>query len=194
MNTEEQKTILARHSGGWVPPEVVKLLLISEAPPLPSENYFYRCEPDAGSHGNHRSFFRGLMQGIGLLPVGVRRYSEEVLLKRFIEAGYWLIDACPTPLVDTQGEQLPSPKKRQILTNYVEPLAEAIERLSPEAIILLCSTTEQLAAKLEKRVGQDKLPVRRPLPYPGNGWLRRPKTKDGFIDLFPTAYRLAALY
>jgi len=146
MNTEQQKTILSQHSGGRVPPEVVKLLLISEAPPLPSENYFYRCEPGAGSHGNHRSFFRGLMQGIGLLPVGVRRYSEEVLLKRFIEAGYWLIDACPTPLVDTQGRQLPSQKKRQILTNYVEPLAEAIEQLSPDAIILLCSTTEQLAA------------------------------------------------
>ena len=142
MNNEEQKTILAQHSGGWVPPEVVKLLLISEAPPLPPENYFYRCEPGAGSHGNHRSFFRGVMQGIGLLPVGVRRYSEEVLLKRFIEVGYWLIDACPTPLVDTQGEQLSNPKKRQVLTNYVEPLAEAIELLSPGAIILLCSTTE----------------------------------------------------
>ena len=124
----------------------------------------------------------------------MRRYSEEHLLNRFVEAGYWLIDACPTPLVDTQGEQLPSQRKRQILSNYVEPLAEAIEQLSPGAIILLCSTTEHLAAKVEKRMGQHRLPVRRPLPYPGNGWLRRPKTKDGFIDLFPTPYRLAPLY
>ena len=194
MDSEERKAILAQHSGGWVPPEVVKLLLISEAPPLPPENYFYRCEPGAGSHGNHRSFFRGLMQGIGLLTIGVRRYSGEHLLNRFVEAGYWLIDACPTALVDTQGEQLASQRKRQILSNYVEPLAEAIEDSFPGAIILLCSTTEQLAAKLEKRMGQDRLPVRRPLPYPGNGWLRRPQTKDGFIDLFPTTYRLAAVY
>jgi hypothetical protein len=54
------------------------------------------------------------MQGIGLLPVGVRRYSEELLLNSFVEAGYWLIDACPTPLVDTQGEQLPDQIKGNV--------------------------------------------------------------------------------
>jgi len=42
-------------------------------------------------------------------------------------------------------------------------------------------------------MGQDRLPVRRPPPYPGNGWLRRPQTKDGFIDLYRAVYRLAAL-
>ena len=134
------------------------------------------------------------MQGVGLLPLGTRHYQESELLKSFTAAGYWLLDACHTPLVDNQGQQLPNQKKRQILSHHVEPLAEAIELLAPEAVILLCSTTEELAAKLLVRLGSAKLPLPKPLPYPGNGWLRRPKTQDGFIDLFPSRYRLAPIY
>jgi len=71
---------IAQHYKNVTPPKDIKLLIITEAPPLPKENYFYNISNKDNSHGSSRSFFRGIMQGISLLPIGVSVYSERKLL------------------------------------------------------------------------------------------------------------------
>lgn len=182
------------HYKNIVPPAKIKLLIITEAAPAPEENYFYNISDSDNVHGSSRSFFRGIMQGIGLLPVGVSVYSEQTLLNVFIKEGYFIIDSCPIPLVDEVGVQLSSDKKRKIMINYTDSLLKTIQTLQPEAILFVCSTNKVVMKKLNDQQSiLNRLLLTDPLPYPGVGWLRRPDQK-GFIDLFPEPYRLAPIY
>ena len=134
------------------------------------------------------------MQGIGLLPIGVSVYSERALLEAFARKGYFVIDSCPITLVDEDGVQLSSDKKRRMMVNYTDSLVKTIKTLEPEKILFVCSTNKVVMDKLKDHPYiSERLLLVRPLPYPGVGWLRRPDQK-GFIDLFPECYRLAAIY
>ena len=192
MNSINHDTI--QHYKNVVPPATIRLLIITEAPPLPEKNYFYNISNNDLVHDSSRSFFRGMMQGIGLLPIGVSVYSESTLLDVFTREGYFIIDSCPIPLVDEARVQLSSDKKRRIMVNYTDSLLETIKALQPERILFVCSTNKVVLDKLkDDPYISDRLLLARPLPYPGVGWLRRPDQK-GFIDLFPECYRLAAIY
>lgn len=176
------------------PPNPLKLLIITEAPPLPPENYFYNLSANDYSHGSSRSFFRGIMQGLGLLSVGISCYSERKLLDAFIAKGYFVIDSCPVPLVDAKGEQLPSNKKMKIMIEYVDSLAQTVESLNPEKILFVCGTNKVVLNQVKDHAAiASRIVASGPLPYPGVGWLRRPD-KKGFMDLLPPEYRLPALY
>lgn len=183
-----------QHYKNVTPPVKVRLLIITEAPPLPAENYFYNISNNDHSHGASRSFFRGIMQGIGLLPIGVAVYSERTLLDAFTREGYFLIDSCPIPLVDEAGVQLSSAKKKKLMVDHTASLLETIKALQPEKILFVCSTNKVVMDKVKDDLYiSERLLLAHPLPYPGVGWLRRPDQK-GFIDLFPECYRLAAIY
>ena len=177
------------------PPGSISLLIITEAPPSPPENYFYNLSTNDYSHSPSRSFFRGIMQGFGLLTVGQSIYSERRLLDTFLKKGYFLIDSCPVPLVDDQGAQLPSAKKMKIMTKYVDSLQHTIKSLNPEKILFVCGTNKVVLDQIKKQTPSivARLIATTPLPYPGVGWLRRPD-KKGFMDLLPSEYRLPALY
>gem|GEM_PF-6924145 len=183
-----------QHYKNVVPPVAIRLLMITEAAPLPEENYFYNnISSNDYLHGASRSFFRGIMQGIGLLPIGVSVYSERVLLDAFTKEGYFFIDSCPVPLIDEAGVQLSSDKKRKIMVNYADSLLETIKALQSEKILFVCSTNKVVMDKLKgQQYISDRLLLALPLPYPGVGWLKRPDRK-GFMDLFPDCYRLAAI-
>ena len=182
-----------QHYKNVVPPVTIRLLIITEAPPLPEENYFYNISSNDYVHGPSRSFFRGIMQGIGLLPIGVSVYSERSLLDAFTREGYFIIDSCPVPLIDEAGVQLSSDKKRKIMVNYADSLLETIKVLQPEKILFVCSTNKVIMDKLkDQQYISDRLLLAQPLPYPGVGWLKRPDRK-GFMDLFPDCYRVAAI-
>ncbi len=182
-----------QHYKNAVPPATIRLLMITEAAPLPEENYFYNISNNDYMHDASRSFFRGIMQGIGLLPIGVSVYSERALLDAFTREGYFIIDSCPIPLVDENGVPLSSDKKRKIMVNYADSLLKAIKTLQPEKILFVCSTNKVVMDKLKgQQYISDRLLLARPLPYPGVGWLRRPDRK-GFMDLFPECYRLVTI-
>lgn len=182
------------HYKNVTPPKNIRLLIITEAPPLPPENYFYNLSSDDYSHNSTRSFFRGIMQGLGVLSIGVASYSERELLDAILSKGYFVIDSCPVPLVDEQGEQLSSSKKKKIMINYTNSLYETIKELNPEKILFVCSTNEVVINRLKNHSYiAARLLTSRPLPYPGVGWLRRPD-KKGFMDLLPREYRLSPLH
>ena len=127
------------------------------------------------------------MQGFGLLPIGTKRYSEQKLLEAFLENDYFVIDSCPVPLVDHEKNQLPSSKKREIMLQYAESLLTAVKDIEPEKILFVCTTNDKVLEVLKKdEYVNERLVVNNPLPYPGNGWLTRPKTKDGYIELLPS--------
>jgi len=183
-----------QHFKNVIPPKSIKLLLVTEAPPLTKENYFYNLSSNDHSHDSSRSFFRGIMQGMGLLSVGISSYSEHKLLGAFMSKGYFVIDSCPVPLVDEQGKQLSSSKKKQIMAKYTDSLLETIKQLNPERILFICSTNEVVLNKLKSHSYiSERLLTTRPIPYPGVGWLRRPD-KKGFMDLLPSNYRLFPMY
>jgi len=171
------------------PPTEIKLLLIAEAPPLSIDNYFYKTSSKKRNHGRHRSFFRGIMQGIGLLRIGQHEYLEQELRDTMLSNGYFLIDTCPIPLVDDTGNQLPRNKKIKVMFEHVESLRSTINSLNPNQIIFICSTNQPIMDKLKNEFSS-RYALDHALPYPGTGWLIRPKTKDGFIDLFPKELRL----
>jgi len=182
-----------QHYKNVVPPVTIRLLMITEAAPLPEENYFYNISNNDYVHDASRSFFRGIMQGIGLLPIGVSVYSERALLDAFTREGYFIIDSCPVPLIDEAGVQLSSGKKRKIMVNYADSLLETIKALQPEKILFVCSTNKVIMDKLkDQQYISNRLLLAQPLPYPGVGWLKRPDRK-GFMDLFPDCYRLGAI-
>ena len=147
MNNIDHDTM--QHYKNVVPPATIKLLVITEAAPLPEENYFYNISNNDHVHDSSRSFFRGIMQGIGLLSIGVSVYSERTLLDAFTREGYFIIDSCPVPLVDEDGVQLSSGKKRKIMVNYADSLSETIKALQPEKILFVCSTNKVVMDKLK---------------------------------------------
>ena len=185
---------IEQHYKNVFPPKNIQVLIIAEAPPLQTENYFYNVSDEYRSHNSSRSFFRGIMQGMGLLSVGISKYNEVNLLEAFLDAGYFLIDSCPLPLVDETGKQLLSKNKKQLMINYSGSLLKTIKSLEPENILFICSTNEVVMDRLRHiEYILNRLLTSRPLPYPGVGWLRRPD-KKGFMDLLPNNIRLAALY
>ena len=180
-----------QHYKNVVPPENVELLVITEAPPSKDENYFYNlCLKESG-HGSGRSFFRGIMQGFGLLPIGTKTYSEKKLLDVFLAKNYFVIDSCPVPLVDNNDNQLSANKKRKIMLKYTDSLLNAIKDINPDKILFVCTTNDKVLEKLKNdKYIKERLAFNTPLPYPGNGWLTRPKTRNGFIELLPAQFRL----
>jgi hypothetical protein len=162
-------------------PDKIKLLIVAEAPPEADENYFYRLAcPD--TDGRKRSFFCGIMKGVGLLPQGTKEYSEEKLLNAFLGAGYFLIDTCPKPLLVDYNKR---PKEME---KYVPSLIQNIkEDLKPETVLFICKTNKIVKKRVHKEF-PEKVIENVPLPYPGNGWL------DRFIALFPEEYRLDPIY
>jgi len=172
-------------------PKPIRLLLIAEAPPAKGENYFYAVSYNDNKHGASRNFFRSIMQGIGLLGKGVKVYSEKLLLDKFLENGYFLIDSCPVPLGN-----ISSPKKISIMSRYTNELLTNIRELKPEKILFVCQTNEVVLNIVGfNPIVKDRLLLEKPLPYPGNGWLfPRKDGQPSFIELFPEEYRLEPIY
>jgi hypothetical protein len=184
------------HYKNVVPPNNIKLLIITEAPPSKSENYFYNVSMNDSTHGTGRSFFMGIMQGIGLLRKGTRYYSERRLLDSFLENGYFLIDTCAIPLEPPNGKMSDS-AKREVIEKYIDSLADLIEnKLKPKNILFVLKSNEIVLENLKKRpYFMNRLVLDICLPYPGNGWLYPRKDKQpSFIELFPKQYRLNSIY
>jgi len=174
-----------RHFKFQEPPENIKLLLVGEAPPLCDKNYFYNPEKYYGAHGGHRGFFRGIMQGVGLVPFPSQgaRYSEEVLLQRFIDSGYFLIDTSPEPLVNAAGSQLPSDEKLTIMLGFKDSLQEEIERLNPEKVIFVSRLNQRILDDFKPWLC-DRLATNQALPLPLFG------NQGRFVSEFPSEFSL----
>jgi len=61
-----------QHYKNVIPPTTTRLLIITEAAPLPEENYFYNISNNDHVHDASRSFFRGIMQGKGYCQLEYR--------------------------------------------------------------------------------------------------------------------------
>lgn len=61
MNSIDHDNI--QHYINVVPPATIRLLIITEAAPLPEENYFYNISNNDNVHDASRSFFAGLCRG-----------------------------------------------------------------------------------------------------------------------------------
>ena len=125
-----------KHYFNVMPPERIKLLLVSEAPPPSSkpENYFYNVTDGFYVDGRKRSFFRELMKGVGLISEHAEAYNERKVLDAFLEAGYFLVDTCPTAI---EGAD-----KKGFMLRYVDSLRCSIEELDPDKILFVCKTNE----------------------------------------------------
>lgn len=173
------------------PPSHIRLLIVTEAPPDILENYFYNVSNSDYSHDASRSFFRGIMQGIGLLDKGVKVYSERRLLDAFLSNGYFLVDTSPYPIYGNAVQRASQ------LLEYADSLASAIYyELNPDRILFVCDTNQAVLASMERYPEiWNRIMLDSPLPYPGNGWLYpRSDGRPCFIELFPEEYRLSRLY
>ncbi len=173
------------------PPDHIKLLIVTEAPPDKPANYFYNVSMNDYNHDSSRSFFRGIMQGIGLLGKGVKIYSERRLLDTFLANGYFLVDTSPYPVYGNAVQ------RANQLFEYADSLASTIYyELNPESILFVCDTNQAVLDSMERYPEiWNRILLDAPLPYPGNGWLYpRIDGRPSFIDLFPQEYILAGLY
>jgi|SRR5215218_7009160 len=118
-------------------PDIVKLLLVAEAPPSALDRYFYFedvREQDA--------LFRYVARG--LLGVEPTRENKGDLLGRLRDEGVFLIDVSADPLSDTP------------LSELVPDLVRRVKALAPEKVILIKATVHDSAFQALRGAG---LPV-----------------------------------
>lgn len=162
-------------------PRPIRLLFVAEAPPgdpATSPNYFYNLDPSIPSAWPARSFFWGMMQGVGLVAIGERTLPEKSLLGKFFANGFFLIDAIPKPIRNKPSNFVVDPE------TVMKTLFPEIDRLRPQRVVFVCKSTRRVLRAYREEPGHVMLLRDEPLPYPGNGWLTRPRTGDGFHELF----------
>lgn len=162
-------------------PRPIRLLFVAEAPPgdpATSPNYFYNLDQSIPSAWPARSFFWGMMQGVGLVAIGDRTLPETSLLEQFFANGFFLIDAIPKPIANKPSNFVVEPGTVRTT------LFPEIDRLRPQHVVFVCRSNRRVLRAYQEESGQPPLLWDEPLPYPGNGWLTRPRTGDGFLELF----------
>lgn len=161
-------------------PRPIRLLFVAEAPPEEAANYFYHLADLPPSAWPGRSFFWGMVRGVGLAGPGDHRTKSEMsLLKEFFAKGFFLIDASPVAIPNKPSNFVmdPGPVKKSLF-------AEVDCALQPERLVFAGKSTQAVLNAYRDESGQIPLLRDEPLPYPGSGWLTRPCTGDGFLELF----------
>jgi len=133
-------------------PDVIKLLLVAEAPPAALERYFYFEEV-----ATHDSLFRHVARSI--LKIEPTRGNKAELLSRLRDRGVFLIDLKPNP---ADGGSLES---------EVPGVLRRIRRLDPEKIIVIKSSVFDLVRQPLVDAGLPIVDER--VPFPGSGQQRR---------------------
>lgn len=130
-------------------PDRISLLLVAEAPPTATDRYFYF--PDVAIHD---SLFRYTARLV--LRVEPTRTNKAAILSRLHDAGVFLIDLCPDPVVE-----------KAELRACVEDLVRRAKALKPDKIILIKASVYDAAIRALQAA---QLPVvDRMIPFPGSG-------------------------
>jgi hypothetical protein len=133
-------------------PDVVKTLLVAEAPPSASDRYFYFTDVRTQD-----SLFRYVTRvALGLEPT---RENKGELLNALMQRGFFLIDLSPDPV------------GTRTLTEQVPELVTRCRNLDPRRIILIKATVYDAAFAALRRAGLPVVDVR--IPFPGSGQQRR---------------------
>ena len=132
-------------------PRKVRLLFVGESPPA-SGRFFYHG--DSGLYRAMRDAF------IAVDPT----ISDENFLKRFRDAGCYLIDLCSRPVDD-----LDRASRRAACTAAVPCLARAFAELNSDCVATLVRSIEADVRSAASRAAWDGPLLH--LPYPGR-WLR----------------------
>jgi hypothetical protein len=132
-------------------PRKVKLLFVGESPPASGRFFYHR---DSGLYRAMRDAFIAADQTI----------NDENFLKRFQDAGCYLVDLCGRPVDD-----LDLPQRRAACDAGVPRLAKTIAELNPECLATLVRSIEAGVKTAASRAAWD-CPLLH-LPYPGR-WIR----------------------
>lgn len=112
-------------------PNNIKVLFIAESPPVPLPNgkkaffYFEECL-------NER-FFATIIKAV--FGVKYRKGVDKVkLLTRFMDEGYWLIDAVQTPINKKDDKKVPDSARKNLIRGAADDLIAKIENLKSEGL------------------------------------------------------------
>jgi hypothetical protein len=141
-------------------PRKVRLLFVGESPPA-SGRFFYRR--DSG-------LYRAMRDAFSIADPTV---DDENFLKRFQDAGCYLIDLCGDPV-----DNLAPPARRAACEAGERRLAGTIEELRPGTIATLVRSIEANVKKAAARAAWDGPFLH--LPYPGR-WIEHRKTFTGLL-------------
>jgi hypothetical protein len=135
-------------------PRKVRLLFVGESPPASGRFFYHR---DSGLYRAMRDAFIAVDRTI----------SDENFLKRFQDAGCYLVDLCGRPVDDLD------PALRRAACNAAVPrFAQTIAELNPERVATLVRSIEADVKSAASRAAWDG-PILH-LPYPGR-WIRHRK-------------------
>lgn len=130
-------------------PDVVRCLLVAEAPPAAVDRYFYFEDVR-----EQDSLFRHVAEGVlGSKP---ERAGKRQALEALRDQGYLLIDLCGEPVVS-----------RADLPKHVPDLVRRAVESQPERVILIKANVFDLAFGPLTAAGLPVVPVR--IPFPGSG-------------------------
>jgi len=134
-------------------PEVVRLLLVDEAPPSALDRYFYF--EDVASHD---SLFRHVVEAVlGEKPTRDKAPYLDALRER----GIFLIDLSVDPFDD----------RREAIPRCVPDLVRRARALQPERVVLIGAAVYDSAFGTLREAAIPVVDLR--LPYPGSGQQRR---------------------
>lgn len=132
-------------------PRKVRLLFVGESPPASGRFFYHR---DSGLYRAMRDAFIAVDRTI----------DDENFLKRFQDAGCYLVDLCGRPVDDLD----PAPR-RAACAAAVPRLARTIAELNPDCIATLVRSIEANVKSAASRASWDGPLLH--LPYPGR-WIR----------------------
>lgn len=156
-STQERRAEAARKYR----PDLVKCLLVAEAPPAASDRYFYIEDVR-----EQDSLFRYVAQVV--LGVKPTRENKPAALRAIRDRGYFLIDLSESPKTAASD-----------LASLVPTLVLRVAGIAPVRIILIKANVFDLAYLPLRAAGLPVVNVR--IPFPGSGQQRR------FVEAFTGA-------
>lgn len=146
-------------------PERIRLLFVAESPPNPRDGelrFFYNPELATWDH-----LFHALMEVV-FDDYQRRAHPKSYWLRRFQEAGFYLIDATDEPVNHLRGRE----RRETLRAALPYKLAEMRELVSRETpIVLVKKNVFELMAGPLREQGMNVIHDA-PLPFPSNGWQR----------------------
>ncbi len=104
-------------------PEKIKILFIGESPPRNKQSYFY-FEDSKGSAPLFKAIIKAVFNEDYIKKNDKDYRKKKMLLEKFKENGFFLIDACDTPI-----NQYPSKKRKGIIKKNLPNLVKLIKNL-----------------------------------------------------------------
>lgn len=114
-------------------PNNIKVLFIAESPPVPLPNgkkaffYFEECP-------SNEMFFATIIKAVFGIDYRKGMFDKTELLTRFMDEGYWLIDAVQTPINRQESETVSNPDRENLIRGAADDLKARIENLKSEGL------------------------------------------------------------